>query len=101
MSRKVAIVTDSTGAFPASMIEELKLSIVPLNIHWDGTNYVDFVDITPAEFYKKLASSKTLPTTSQPSAAAFADVFEKLLSQDYDILTLPLSSRLSGRIIQP
>ncbi|HOT24829.1 MAG: DegV family protein [Chloroflexi bacterium] len=96
MSRKVAIVTDSTGAFPASMIEELKLSIVPLNIHWDGTNYVDFVDITPAEFYKKLASSKTLPTTSQPSAAAFADVFEKLLSQDYDILTLPLSSRLSG-----
>ncbi len=96
MSRKVAIVTDSTGAFPASMIGELKLNIVPLNIHWDGTNYIDFVDITPSEFYEKLPGSKTLPTTSQPSAAAFAEVYERLLSQDYDILTLPLSSKLSG-----
>ncbi|NMC15768.1 MAG: DegV family protein [Chloroflexi bacterium] len=96
MSRKVAIVTDSTGAFPQSIIDDLQLHIVPLNIHWDGTNYVDFVDITPTEFYKKLASSKTVPTTSQPSAEAFAVVYEQLLNQNYDILTLPFSSRLSG-----
>lgn len=96
MSRKVAIVTDSTGAYPQSTIEDLQLHIVPLNIHWAGTNYVDFVDITPKEFYKKLASSKTIPTTSQPSAEAFAVVYEQLIKQNYDILALPLSSRLSG-----
>jgi len=96
MSRKVAIVTDSTGAYPPAIIDALQLHTVPLNIHWDGTNYVDFVDITPAEFYKKLPTAKTLPTTSQPSAEAFAKVYDQLLEQDYDILTLPLSSKLSG-----
>ena len=96
MSRKTAIVTDSTAAFTPAIIEELQLHVIPLNIHWDGTSYVDFVDITPAEFYKKLATSKTLPTTSQPSAAAFAQVYEELLTQDYDVLTLPISSKLSG-----
>ncbi|MCZ2145100.1 MAG: DegV family protein [Anaerolineales bacterium] len=96
MSRKVAIVTDSTGAFPRSIIDELNLHIVPLNIHWDGKNYVDFVDITPAEFYKMLPAAKTLPTTSQPSAAAFITVFEQLIAENYDILTLPLSSKISG-----
>jgi DegV family protein with EDD domain len=96
MSRKVAIITDSTATIPQSIIDSLQIHTVPLNIHWDGINYIDLVDITPAEFYKKLASSKTLPTTSQPNAEAFVQVYEQLLNQDYDILTLPISSKLSG-----
>ena len=64
---KVAIVTDSSTAFPDSIAREHNLTIVPLSVLWDGNSYLDGIDITPAEFYERLAKSETMPTTSQPS----------------------------------
>ncbi len=93
---KVAIVTDSTVAIPPSIVEQQKLTIVPLAVNWDGQTYLDGIDITPQEFYKRLGSSKTMPTTSQPSAGAFAQVYNKLLDEGYDILTIVISSKISG-----
>ena len=93
---KVAIVTDSTVAIPPSIVEQQKLTIVPLAVNWDGQTYLDGIDITPQEFYKRLSSSKTMPTTSQPSAGAFAQVYNKLLDEGYDILTIVTSSKISG-----
>ncbi|MFZ3070023.1 MAG: DegV family protein [Anaerolineaceae bacterium] len=93
---KVAIVTDGTGALPESINKAYDLHIVPLTIEWEGKSYLDGVDIKPREFYTRLSSSKTIPTTSQPSAAAFYQTFLPLIEQGYDILTLPLSSKISG-----
>jgi DegV family protein with EDD domain len=93
---KVAIVTDSTVAIPPSIVEEQKLTIVPLAVNWDGETYLDGIDITPKQFYERLGKSKTMPTTSQPSAGAFAEVYTRLLDEGYDILTLVISSKLSG-----
>ncbi|MEL7625852.1 MAG: DegV family protein [Anaerolineaceae bacterium] len=93
---KVAIVTDSTVAIPPSIAEEQRLTIVPLSVNWDGQTFLDGIDIAPKEFYERLEHSKTMPTTSQPSAGAFAEVFQKLLDEGFDILCMVISSKISG-----
>lgn len=93
---KVAIITDSTTAIPASIAENQNLTIVPLNVNWDGETYQDGIDITPQEFYERLSKSKSIPSTSQPSAGAFREIYKKYLDEGYDILTLVISSKISG-----
>lgn len=93
---KVAIVTDSTTAIPDEVAEQQKLTIVPLSVIWDGVNYLDGIDITPEVFYSRLASANSMPTTSQPPAQAFREVYKRLLHQGYDILTMVISSKISG-----
>lgn len=93
---RVVIVTDSTTAIPASVAEQQNLIVVPLVVNWNGKTYKDGVEITPKEFYSRLSDSKSIPTTSQPSAEAFRDVYLNYLNQDYDILTMVISSKMSG-----
>ena len=93
---RVAIVTDSTTAIPPAIANEQNLTIVPLSVNWDGESFLDGIDITTDSFYSRLKKSKTLPTTSQPSAGAFSEVYKKLLDEGYDILTVVISSKISG-----
>ncbi len=93
---RVAIVTDSTAGLSAEACRELSISVVPLLVNWDGKTYQDGIDIQAGDFYKKLEASKTVPTTSQPSVAAFEGVYAPLIEAGSDILTLPISSKLSG-----
>jgi DegV family protein with EDD domain len=54
------------------------------------------VDILPGEFYKRLAESKVMPTTSQVTPAAFQSTFQSLIEQGYDVLGIFVSSKISG-----
>jgi len=94
----VAIVTDSTANLPASLTRGLPVFTVPLQVIWDGKTYSDGVDIHPDEFYTRLQNSKSMPSTSQPSPHAFQTLFEKLLSEEYQILSINISSKLSGTV---
>jgi DegV family protein with EDD domain len=96
--KKVAIVTDSTAYLPQDYIDSLPIRVVPLTVNWDGKTYRDGIDIKPNEFYTRLAKSSTMPTTSQATVKDFADVYKELVDEDYDILTLPISSGISGTI---
>lgn len=96
--KKVAIVTDSTAYLPQEIVDELGLTIVPLTLHWDGESYRDGVDIMAEEFYERLAQSETIPTTSQTTVGEFVKIFQSLLDQDYAVLTLPISSGISGTV---
>ena len=93
---KVAIVTDSTTAIPDSIAREHNLTVVPLNLIWDGHSYLDGIEVTPVEFYERLVKSDTLPTTSQPSVGMFVETYKKLIDQCYDILAIVISEKLSG-----
>lgn len=95
---KVAVVTDSTANIPAELIGKYMISIVPLQVIWGKNTYRDSVDIQPAEFYTRLKDAKMMPTTSQPSPAAFSEVYGSLLDQGYDILSLHISGKLSGTV---
>ena len=94
--RKVAIVTDSTADIPAETTKRLDIHVVPLNVIFGETNYLDGIDITSQSFFEMLPRSQFHPRTSQPSPGDFAAVYERLL-QDYDeILSLHISSGVSG-----
>lgn len=95
---KIAIVTDSTAAIPREFKRGLDIEVIPLQLIWGDTTYRDGVDITPGDFFKKLAESRIHPTSSQPSPAAFHAVYQKLANEGYEILSAHISSLLSGTI---
>lgn len=95
---KIAIVTDSTAALPASAINGYSIFVIPLQLIWGDTIYRDGVDIKPEEFYEKLAHSEIVPTTSQPSPAAFHELYSRLLNEGHEILSIHISSKLSGTV---
>ncbi len=92
------IVTDSGTDLwlPPEQIAELNIHIVPLIVTLDGKSYREGVDIQAEEFYRLLAEADSLPVTSQPSAGEFAEVYQQLAATDPDILSIHMSSGLSG-----
>lgn len=98
MPNKVAVVTDSTAYLPQEHLKHYNISIIPLSVVWGEHGYLDGVDILPDEFYKRLANSKVMPTTSQVTPAAMHNKFQSLLEQGYDVLGIFLSSKISGTI---
>lgn len=96
--KKFAIITDSTTAFPEELLRQHEISIVPLTVNWAGKSYLDDVDITPDEFYRRLMVEKEMPTTSQPSAGVFKDVYNRLAEESDGVLAILISSDLSGTV---
>ena len=96
MSKKpVAIVTDSTACMGTKMALNNDIHIVPLWIHWDGKILRDGVEIQPEEFYQRLKSSTTIPSTSPPEVFVFVDFFNSLLENYKSVLCIFISSELS------
>ena len=94
------IVTDSGTDYPLasnSHPDEL-VHIVPLAVQMDQSSYKDGGEVTHARFYQDLEVSTNLPTTSQPSAGQFAEIYRQLAKKDSEILSIHLSSGLSGTI---
>jgi DegV family protein with EDD domain len=95
---KVAIVTDSTATMNPEVTRNLPIFYVPLQVIWGEQTYLDNITITAEEFYVRLKGSKITPSTSQPSPAAFRDLYARLIDEGYEILSLHISARLSGTI---
>ena len=92
----VRVVTDSTADMPPSLAQELGVSIVPLSVIFDSEVYKEGVDITHDLFYDKLVRAKDLPTTSAPSVGDFLEVYEPLLKETDEIVSIHISSKLSA-----
>ncbi len=90
------IITDSSCDLPKEILEKNDVLVVPLNIEIDGKNYIDGIDLTHEEFYKKMESSHNIPKTSQPSPERFINTFKKAAQKTSEILSIHLSSKLSG-----
>jgi DegV family protein with EDD domain len=92
------IVTDSGTDVWLSPQEcvELGIHIVPLVVTLDGKSYREGVDIEPEAFYPLLEASQSMPTTSQPSAGDFAALYRRLANTDPEILSIHITSGLSG-----
>lgn len=93
---KVAIVTDSTAYLPDDLLKLYSITVTPQILIWGDETFLDGVDIQPNEFYQKLETAKTMPTTSQVAIVTMKDAFDKLLSSGYDVLGIFLSAKLSG-----
>jgi DegV family protein with EDD domain len=93
---KVALVLDSTTVLTEDLAAKYKIPSAPAIIIWGEEELKDGVDIQPEEFFKRLASSIDHPTTSQATPITFKEIYEPLLDQGHDILTITISSKLSG-----
>ncbi|HAW60042.1 MAG TPA: DegV family protein [Actinobacteria bacterium] len=96
--KKVAIVTDSTADLPLSYYEGHEVFMVPLVVRFGEESHKDWIEMPPSRFYQRLRSSSILPKTSQPSVADFAETYRKLASQHEHIVSVHLSSKLSGTV---
>ncbi len=95
---KIAIVSDSTAFLPAELVKQYAITIVPLVVIWDEKNFDDGIDIRSLEFYTRLKTSKTMPSTSQVSVGNMHVAFQNLVEQGFDVLGIFISSKLSGTI---
>jgi DegV family protein with EDD domain len=94
--RRVAVVTDSTSDLLPDLTADREITVVPLTVNLGGRGYLDGVEIKAADFYARLAAGEGMATTSQPSAGQFAEVYEKLLGSHEEVVSLHISSKLSG-----
>ena len=93
---RVAVVTDTTHYLPRPLVEQLGLHEVSLYVTFEGETRRE-ADITDlAAFYTRLSRSDELPSTSQPSVGDFLAVYEPLLEDGADIVSIHLSAGISG-----
>jgi len=90
------IITDSTADLSAESYEKHGIGVVPLTLRLGGRPWRDFFDIDPDAYYALLRGSKDFPTTSQPSPEAFIDAFAPFVEKGEPILSIHISSKLSG-----
>lgn len=92
------IVTDCGADLSPEQIAGLDIHIAPLIVSLDGISYRSGVDIQSDEFLRKLDATESFPTTSQPSAGDFANIYRMLAEKDPEILSIHISSGLSGTL---
>jgi DegV family protein with EDD domain len=92
----IKIVTDSTAYLSEATKREHDIRAVPLYVHFGEEAFREGIDLSDEEFYARLKAAPALPTTSQPSAGEFHQVFEELVGAGHEIVTLTISSKLSG-----
>jgi DegV family protein with EDD domain len=95
-AENTAVVLDSTADFPEAPTRYPNFRIVPLYVRFGAESFRDYVEITPDRFYERLAQEPELPTTSQPTPADFQAVYEELAPTYERILSIHISSTLSG-----
>jgi DegV family protein with EDD domain len=95
---KIAIITDSTAYIPKEYLEQYQITVIPQVLIWGDQTYQDGVTIQPDEFYQRLSTAKVMPTTSQASVVDMQTAFARMLEQDYDVLGVFISAKLSGTI---
>ena len=92
----VKIITDSLSDITADLGKELGVTVVPLTVLFGHEAFLDRVTMTTEEFYRRLASDSVWPTTTQPTPAAFAEVYNNLSKETDEILVVTLSGKMSG-----
>ena len=92
----VKIITDSLSDVTSDIAEGLGITVVPLTVIFGHETFLDRVTITTDEFYDKLIHGTVWPTTTQPTPAAFLEVYNELAEETDEILVVTLSSKLSG-----
>jgi DegV family protein with EDD domain len=95
----VAVVTDTTGYLPVEVVEANGIHLVSLYVNFGGERTERESDLRDYDaFYEELRSAEELPTTSQPSIGDFIEVYEPLLAEGREIVSIHISGGISGTI---
>ena len=93
----VRVVSDSTCDIPASLVSELGISLVPLTVRFGDEEFLDGMDITSEQFFKRLQREQATPSTAAPAPGQFREVYERLITDGATaIVSIHISSKLSA-----
>ena len=96
--RPVAVIADSSADLPDAVLDRQHIALVPLQVIFGDRTYRDRVELKPEEFYRLMARSKVLPTTSQPTPADFIQAFRDAKMAADEVVAVLLSGALSGTL---
>ena len=96
--KAVALVTDSSCDLPQEFITKHKIHVVPLSLRFGSEAYLDKIEMSPEEFYRRFEMESVNPTTSQPSPADFLKVFNRAEEKFSSIISIHISGVLSGTL---
>lgn len=92
----VKIITDSTNDLSKELIEKLGITVVPLAVNFSDESYLDGVNITVEDLYKKVSEKNELPKTSAISVSALIELFEKYVNDGHEIIYMGISKQMSS-----
>lgn len=96
--RKAAIVTDGASSLTPAQGTQYGLSVAPVYVNFGEKTYLSGVNLDAKEFYNLLRASKSLPTTAQPTAQDFIDIYTKLAEEAEEIVTVAISHHMSATL---
>ena len=96
----IKIVTDTDSNIPQELMDEWGIQAAPIYIHFGEEAVKEHYEITPAQFYARMAAMSELPKTSQPPVGEFTTIYERLLAEDpaTTIISLHISGKVSGTV---
>ena len=80
-STPIGLVTDSPCDLPPDLVEKFNIQVVPAILVMDGQSYIDGETISREEFYRRMPSLRTAPSTAAPSPLEFSRRYQKLLDE--------------------
>lgn len=95
-SNETAIVCDTTAYLPSEMVALLGIKTISLYVSLDGRQEAEAEIADYASFYERLRASEGGATTSQPSIGDFVAVYEPLLDEGREIVSIHISAGISG-----
>jgi DegV family protein with EDD domain len=96
--QEVAIVADTTGYLTPELVESRGIQLVSLYVNWDDSSEREADMPNFDAFYERLRTTDRLPTTSQPSIGDFIEVYEPLVDQGLDVVSVHISGGISGTV---
>jgi len=93
---QVTVVTDSVACLPKALAEKYGISIVPIDMVFNGQARKNGFCDDPAEFYRLLDSSKTLPTTASPAPGSYLQAYTDASSRAKNIVCITIASKVSA-----
>jgi DegV family protein with EDD domain len=94
----VAIVSDTCHYLPREVVAQQRINEVSLYVHWPEGIQRESEIVDYDAYYRRLGSAADLPTTSQPSIGDFLSVYEPLLAEDHEIVSIHLAGGMSGTV---
>lgn len=93
---KIKIITDSSADLPKEVFDSLGVEVLPLLINFGEESYLDGVEISIDELFERIENSDVFPNTAQVTPIRFQETYEKYLNEGYKIISIHLSSGMSG-----
>jgi DegV family protein with EDD domain len=94
--RRTAVVCDTTAYLPTELVRDHEINLVSLYVSLEGRQERESEIADYDHFYDRLRRSEEGVTTSQPSVGDFVSVYEPLLAEGREIVSLHLSAGISG-----